>query len=81
MLNLPEFDVIKKEVSEYYYRFTIQATERHFMCTQCMWDEAPIMGDERRFTIHSTKDREIADVPIHGKPVKLILKHIRVGNH
>lgn len=32
MLNLPEFEVIKKEVNSHYYRFTIQAIERPFMC-------------------------------------------------
>lgn len=77
MINLPEFEVVKKEVSEYYYRFTIKAIERPFMCTQCMWDEMPILGDDKKFIVHSTKEREVADVPIHGKPVKLILKHTR----
>ena len=55
MLNLPEFEVIKKEVSEYYYRFTIVPKDRPFMCTQCMWDETPIMGDDKRFIIHRAK--------------------------
>lgn len=77
MLNLSEFEVIKKEENEYYYRFTIVAKERPFVCTQCLWDEAPIMGDTKRFTKHSSKEREIMDIPIHGKPVKLILKHNR----
>ena len=39
MLNLPEFEVIKKEVNSHYYRFTIQAIERPFMCTHCCWEE------------------------------------------
>ena len=30
MLNLPEFEVIKKEVNSHYYRFTIQAIERKY---------------------------------------------------
>lgn len=77
MLNLQEFEVIKKEENEYYYKFTVVAKERPFMCTQCMWDEVPIIGDNKKFIIHSTKEREISDVPIHGKPVKIILRHSR----
>ena len=81
MLNLPEFEVIKKEVNEHYYRFTIQATERPFICTQCCWEELDLpIEDEnkgKKFIIHSTKEREVADIPIHGKPVKLILRHTR----
>lgn len=77
MLNLPEFKVIKREENEYYYKFTIIAKERPFVCTQCLWDESPIMGDTRKFSIHSSKERQLFDVPIHGKPVVLILKHNR----
>lgn len=77
MLNLPEFEVIKKEENEYYYKFTIVAKERPIVCTQCLWDEAPVMGDTRKFTMHSSKEREIQDIPIHGKPVILVLKHSR----
>ena len=53
MLNLPEFEVIKKEVNEYYYKFTVVAKDRPYVCTQCLWDEMPIMGDNRKFTIHA----------------------------
>ena len=77
MLNLPEFEVIKREENEYYYKFTIIAKERPFVCTQCLWDESPILGDNKRFTIHSSKERQLFDIPIHGKPVVLILKHNR----
>lgn len=77
MINLPEFEVIKKEENEYYYKFTVIAKERPFVCTQCLWDETPIMGDNKKFTIHSSKERQIHDIPIHGKPVILMLKHNR----
>ena len=77
MLNLSEFEVIKREENEYYYKFTIIAKERPFVCTQCLWDETPILGDNKRFTIHSSKERQLFDIPIHGKPVVLILKHNR----
>ena len=77
MLNLQEFEVIKKEENEYYYKFTVVAKDRPFVCTQCLWDELPIMGEDRKFIIHSSKEREITDIPIHGKPVKIILKHSR----
>ena len=55
MLNLSEFEVIKREENEYYYKFTIIAKERPVVCTQCLWDETPILGDNKRFTIHSSK--------------------------
>ena len=77
MINLPEFEVVKREENEYYYKFTVIAKERPFVCTQCLWDETPILGDNKRFTIHSSKERQIHDIPIHGKPVVLILKHNR----
>lgn len=77
MINLPEFEVIKKEENEYYYKFTVVAKDRPFVCTQCLWDETPILGDNKRFTIHSSKERQIHDIPIHGKPVILMLKHNR----
>lgn len=81
MLNLDEFKVIKKEVNEFYYRYTIEAVNRPYMCTQCCWEELDLpIEDEfngKRFTIHSNKFREVTDVPIHGKPVKLLLKHVR----
>ena len=31
MLNLPEFEVIKKEVNEYYYKFTVVAKDRQII--------------------------------------------------
>ena len=77
MLNLSEFEVVKREENEYYYKFTVIAKERPFVCTQCLWDESPILGDNKKFTIHSSKERQIFDIPIHGKPVVLILKHNR----
>ena len=49
MLNLPEFEVIKKEVNSHYYRFTIQAIERPFMCTHCCWEELDLpIEDEHK---------------------------------
>lgn len=39
MLNLQEFEVIKKkEENEYYYKFTVVAKDRPFVCTQCLWE-------------------------------------------
>lgn len=74
MLNLKEFEILKKESNEYYYRFTIQAKDRPMVCPNCLWDED---FEEERFIIHSTKERQVIDTPIHGKPVILILKHTR----
>lgn len=62
--------LLKKEVNEFYYRFTIEAKDRPFMCTQCMWEELDLhITDEyegKKFTIHSSKEREVVDIPIHG---------------
>lgn len=81
MLDLDEFVVIKKEVNDYYYRYTVEAKDRPYMCTKCCWEELdlPIEDDNKgkRFTIHGNKMREVADIPIHGKPVTLVIKHIR----
>ena len=79
MLNLPEFEVVKREENEYYYKFIIIAKYRPFVCTQCLWDESPIMGDTKRFSIHSSKERQLFDIPIHGKPVVLILKGMQIS--
>ena len=66
MLNLKEFEVIKREANEHYYRFTIEAKERPMHCTHCYWDE--LLEDKDRFIVHSSKQREVSDMPIHGKP-------------
>ena len=48
MLNLPEFEVVKREENEYYYKFTIIAKYRPFVCTQCLWDEVSRIKREFR---------------------------------
>lgn len=75
MLNLKEFEVIKREANEHYYRFTIEAKERPIHCTHCYWDE--LLEENDKFIVHSSKQREVSDMPIHGKPVKLVLIHKR----
>lgn len=35
MLNLPEFNVIKQEQNEYFYRFTVEKKDQPYMCMQC----------------------------------------------
>lgn len=81
MLNLDEFTVIKKEVNDYYYRYTVEAKDRPYMCTKCCWEELELpVEDEHKgckFTIHGSKIREVTDIPIHGKPVTLAIKHMR----
>lgn len=86
MLNLDEFEVTDKQVNEHFYMFNIQAKEKPSVCPMCMFvknDEEMhswLQVDEYRgkdFKQHSSRERELSDVPIHGKPVKLILKHKR----
>ena len=37
MLNLKEFNVIKQEQNEHFYRFTVERKELPYMCTNCGW--------------------------------------------
>ena len=86
MLNLDEFEVTDKQVNEYYYVFHIQAKEKPTVCPMCTfvkndeqghpWLQSPeYVGKD--FKQHSYRERELSDIPIHGKPVKLVLKHKR----
>ena len=68
MLNLNEFEVVKRETNEHYYRFTIEVKERPMYCTHCYWDE--LLEDKDKFIVHSSKQREVSDIPTHGKPVE-----------
>jgi len=82
MLNLSEFEVVKQEQNEYYYRFTVECKEPPMVCTQCGWigpsEFGCLPGDEgKEFERHAIKERIVADMPMHGKPVKLLILHRR----
>ena len=82
MLNLSEFEVVKQEQNEYYYRFTVECKEPPMVCTSCGWigpsEFGCLPGDEgKEFKRHAIKERIVADMPMHGKPVKLLILHRR----
>ena len=70
MLNLKEFKTMNKQVNDYYYLFNIEAKDKPTVCPMCN-------AVDVQFKKHSSRERELSDVPIHGKPVKLILNHKR----
>ena len=68
MLNLKEFKTMNKQVNDYYYLFNIEAKDKPTVCLMCN-------AVDVEFKKHSNRERELSDVPIHGKPVKLMLNH------
>jgi len=74
-LNLPEFRVLKSETNNYDYRITVEVAKEPNFCIHCMHD-SEILGN-KPFTKHGIKDREVWDVDMHCKRVKLIIKHRR----
>jgi transposase len=83
MLNLSEFNIIKQEENEYFYRFTVETKEPPFMCLNCGCTKLQIpedgidIGREIKFSPHQAKERIVSDISIHAKPVKLIIRHRR----
>lgn len=81
MLNLPEFEIILKEQNENYYRFTVEKKESPYMCTQCgcvqfIYEDENI-GDNVEFKPHQIKERVVSDIAMHGKAVRIVIKHRR----
>lgn len=83
MLNLSEFNVIKQEQNEYFYRFTVETKELPYMCMNCgctklqIPEEGIDIGREIKFSPHQVKERVVSDISIHAKPVKLHIRHKR----
>ena len=79
MLNLSEFNIVKKEQNEYFYKITVETKDRPVFCTKCMWDEdqAKLFPEYKgwEFKLHSTTEHIVSDISMHGKAVKLIINH------
>ncbi|GFN32488.1 ISL3 family transposase [Paenibacillus xylaniclasticus] len=78
MLNIPEFNVIQQEQNEHFYRFTVECKEPPYMCTSCGWinrsdEDAPDMA----FRPHQVKERTVSDIAMHGKAVRIVIRHRR----
>lgn len=81
MLNLPEFEILLKEQNEHFYRFTVERIEPPYMCTQCgcvkFMHEGENIGDNVEFKPHQVKERTVSDISIHGKAVRIVIRHKR----
>lgn len=81
MLNLPEFNVIKQEQNEHFYRFTVEKKEPPYMCMQCgcvqLIHEGDSIGDNVEFKLHQVKERTVSDISMHGKAVRIVVRHRR----
>lgn len=77
MLNLPEFNVIKQEQNEHFYRFTVEKKDLPFMCTSCGWIKSEYDEDTAEFKPHQVKERTVSDISMHGKAVRLVIRHRR----
>ncbi|MDQ4712035.1 ISL3 family transposase [Bacillus subtilis] len=77
MLNIPEFEVVKQEQNEYYYRFTVERKELPYMCTNCGWIKSEHDKAEDVFRVHQIKERTVSDLPIHSKAVRIVIRHRR----
>ena len=62
MLNLKEFKTMNKQVNDYYYLFNIEAEDKPTVCPMCN-------AVDVAFKKHSSRERELSDVPIHLKHV------------
>lgn len=81
MLNLSEFKVIKQEQNHHFYRFTVEKKDPPYMCMQCgcvkFIHEGENIGDNVEFKLHQVKERTVSDISMHGKAVRLVLRHRR----
>ncbi|WLR53576.1 ISL3 family transposase [Mesobacillus subterraneus] len=77
MLNLPEFEVLLKEQNEHFYRFTVERIEPPFICTNCGEIKSEYTNPDAEFKRHQVKERTVSDISMHGKAVRIIIRHRR----
>lgn len=86
MLNLPEFNVLMKEQNDHFYKFTVEKTDTPIFCTQCGWMKMSMFEGGGKlfpedvgkdFKPHQVKERIVSDISMHGKAVKLLIRHRR----
>ena len=69
MLNIEEFNIIKQEENQYDYRFTVETKEEPDFCPYCL--------KNGKFIKHSIKEREVWDLNMHSKRVKIVIRQRR----
>lgn len=78
MLNIPEFNVIQQEQNDHYYRFTVERKEPPYMCTSCGWiNRSDENAPDVAFRPHQVKERTVSDISMHGKAVRILIRHKR----
>jgi transposase len=77
MLNLPEFNILLSEQNDHFYRFTVEKNEKPYMCTNCGTINSEYDRDVKEFRPHQVKERVVSDISIHGKAVRIIIRHRR----
>ncbi|KYC80767.1 hypothetical protein CHCC15325_3095 [Bacillus licheniformis] len=77
MLNLPEFEVLLKEQNEHFYRFTVERIEPPFICTNCGEIKSEYTNPDAEFKRHQVKERTVSDISMHGKAVRIVIRHRR----
>lgn len=74
-LNLPEFKVLRAETNNYDYRFTVELAKEPDFCIHCMYDTK--QEGNRSLIRHGIKEREVRDVDMHCKRVRIIIRQRR----
>lgn len=78
ILNLNEFEVLKVETNDHYYKITVEKKDKPDFCTHCMWDtmQSQIFEEHKgkEFKLHSSKERIVSDISMYGKTVKKNMK-------
>jgi transposase len=69
ILNIEEFNVLKQEENEFDYRFTVEVKEEPDFCPNCL--------KNGKFIKHSIKEREVWDLDMHSKRVKIVIRQRR----
>ncbi|MDP4174164.1 MAG: ISL3 family transposase [Bacteroidota bacterium] len=72
-LGLNEFNILKTETNDYDYLFTVEKAESPTICPKC----GHMNIENKPFWKHNTKERTLSDISMHGKRVKLLLRHVR----
>jgi transposase len=77
MLNIPEFKIVLAEENEHFYRFTVERKETPTICLQCGWIKSEHDKPEDMFRPHQIKERTVSDISMHGKAVRIVIRHKR----
>lgn len=72
-LGLEEFNILKTETNDYDYLFTVECVKPPTICPQCGHMDI----ENKPFWRHTTNERIVSDISMHGKRVKIRIVHRR----